>query len=250
MGRTIVIGDIHGCFDELTDLLELCALQADDRVVAVGDLIVKGAKSREVLDLFIDDQRFSSVVGNHDRALRQYWRGEAIRLTRAQQKTCAELEDGRERYANYLRGLPYFIDLRSHLVVHAGVRPGVQLKHQMASDLTELRTMGANPYRRKGVPWYRVYRGRKTVLFGHWPAKEPRRTPHAIGLDTGCVYGGHLSAFIVESNQLLSVPARRAYDLRGKNFRQPHLSLGLLHKNSEALKSKGTEPLAESRVLI
>jgi len=225
MGRTIVIGDIHGCFDELTDLLELCALQADDRVVAVGDLIVKGAKSREVLDLFIDDQRFSSVVGNHDRALRQYWRGEPIRLTRAQQKTCAELEDGRERYANYLRGLPYFIDLRSHLVVHAGVRPGVQLKHQMASDLTELRTMGANPYRRKGVPWYRVYGGRKTVLFGHWPAKEPRRAPHAIGLDTGCVYGGHLSAFIVESNQLLSVPARRAYDLRGKNFRQPHLNL-------------------------
>jgi len=58
MGRTIVVGDIHGCFDELTDLLELCGLQADDRVVAVGDLIVKGAKNREVLDLFIDDQRF------------------------------------------------------------------------------------------------------------------------------------------------------------------------------------------------
>lgn len=226
MGRTIVIGDIHGCFDELTDLLELCKLQADDRVVAVGDLIVKGAKNREVLDLFIDDERFSSVIGNHDRALRQYWRGEPIRLTREQKKTCAELEYKRERYAKYLRALPYFIDLRSHLVVHAGVRPGVQLKHQMASDFTELRTMGANPSRRKGVPWYKVYRGRKTVLFGHWPAKEPRRAARAIGLDTGCVYGGHLSAFILEANQLLSVPARRVYDLRGKNLRRANLPLG------------------------
>ena len=211
MGRTIIIGDIHGCFDELTDLLELLKLRADDRVVAVGDLIVKGDKSREVLDLFIEDDRFSSVVGNHDRALRQRWRGEPNRLTKEQQKASAELETNRERYANYLKSLPYMIDLGSHLVVHAGVRPGVRLKHQMASDLTEMRTMGANPASKKGVPWYEVYRGRKTVLFGHWPAKQPRRTPRAIGLDTGCVYGGHLTAFIMESNQLVSIPSRRAY---------------------------------------
>ena len=211
MGRTIIIGDIHGCFDELTDLLELLKLRANDRVVAVGDLIVKGEKSREVLDLFIDDDRFSSVIGNHDRALRQRWRGEPNRLTKEQQKVSAELEINRERYANYLKSLPYMIDLGSHLVVHAGVRPGVRLKHQMASDLTEIRTMGANPASKKGVPWYAVYRGRKTVLFGHWPAKRPILKPRAIGLDTGCVYGGHLTAFIVESNQLVSVPSRRAY---------------------------------------
>lgn len=219
MGRTIVIGDIHGCFDELTDLIRLVELRADDRVIAVGDLIVKGEKNREVLDLFIDDERFSSVVGNHDRALRQRWRGEPVRLTKAQRKASLELEPNRERYANYLKRLPYMIDLDSHLVVHAGVRPGVALKHQMASDLTEMRTMGANPARRKGVPWYDVYRGRKTVLFGHWPAKEPRRAAHAIGLDTGCVYGGRLTAFILESNQLLSVPARRSYDGRRKKSR-------------------------------
>lgn len=83
MGRTIVLGDIHGCFDELTDLLELVKLRNNDRVVAVGDLIVKGEKNREVLDRFIDDERFSSVIGNHDRVLRQRWRGEPIRLTKA-----------------------------------------------------------------------------------------------------------------------------------------------------------------------
>jgi diadenosine tetraphosphatase ApaH/serine/threonine PP2A family protein phosphatase len=212
MGRTIVIGDIHGCFDELTDLLNLVELRNDDRVVAVGDLIVKGEKNREVLDLFINDQRFSSVIGNHDRALRQYWRGEPIPLTKAQQATCAELEFNREQYSEYLRRLPYIIDLGSHLVVHAGVRPGVRLDHQMASDLTEMRTMGANPSRRKGVPWYAVYRGEKIALFGHWPASKPRRGPRAIGLDTGCVYGGKLTAYVLESDWFFSVPARRVYD--------------------------------------
>ena len=219
MGRTIIIGDIHGCFDELTDLLELLKLRSDDRVVAVGDLIVKGEKSREVLDLFIDDDRFSSVIGNHDRALRQRWRGEPNRLTKEQQKASAELEINRERYANYLKSLPYMIDLGSHLVVHAGVRPGVRLKHQMASDLTEIRTMGANPASKRGVPWYAVYRGRKIVLFGHWPVRQPIRRPRAIGLDTGCVYGGHLTAFIVESNQLVCVPSRRVYTVPSSKLR-------------------------------
>jgi diadenosine tetraphosphatase ApaH/serine/threonine PP2A family protein phosphatase len=214
MSRTIVIGDIHGCFDELTDLLNLVELQKDDRVVAVGDLIVKGEKNREVLDLFIDDQRFSSVIGNHDRALRQYWRGEPVPLTNAQETTRAELEFNRKRYSEYLRSLPYMIDLGSHLVVHAGVRPGVPLDRQMAVDLTELRTMGANPSQRKGIPWYAIYRGEKIVLFGHWPSSEPRRGRRAIGLDTGCAYGGRLTAYVIESNQLLSAPARRAYDRR------------------------------------
>jgi hypothetical protein len=211
MGRTIVIGDIHGCFDELKDLLRLVKLGREDRVIAVGDLIVKGEKSREVLDLFIADDRFSAVIGNHDRALRQYWRGEPIRLTREQKATAAQLETKRKLYGAYLRSLPFTINLGSHLVVHAGVRPGVPLRRQLASDLTEIRTLGANPSSRKGVPWYAVYRGRRIVLFGHWPAKEPRLAPRAIGLDTGCVYGGRMTGYIIELNQLVSVPARRSY---------------------------------------
>lgn len=212
MDRTIVVGDIHGCFDELNDLLDLAKLKPDDRVVAVGDLIVKGPKNREVLDRFIGDQRFSSVIGNHDRVLRQHWRGETVRFTQAQQAAAVELEKGKELYAAYLRALPYTIDLGSHLVVHAALRPGVSLDEQSASDMTEMRTMGAEPSRRKGVPWYDVYRGEKIVLFGHWPAAEPRRGPRAIGLDTGCVYGGRLTAYIIEADEFLSVAARRAYD--------------------------------------
>src|SRR5256712_13056911 len=99
MARTIVVGDIHGCFDELTDLLGLIKLKNNDRVVAVGDLITKGPKDAEVLDLFISDRRFSSGVGNHDRKIRQKMRGEPMRLTKGQRKTLVELERDRERYA-------------------------------------------------------------------------------------------------------------------------------------------------------
>src|SRR3982751_2315005 len=96
--RTIVIGDIHGCFDELRDLLERVGLKADDRVIGVGDLIVKGLKNREVLELFMTDGRFSSVLGNHDRALLRYWRGEGVPLKEEQEAARVELQLNQERY--------------------------------------------------------------------------------------------------------------------------------------------------------
>lgn len=210
-GRTIVIGDIHGCYDELRDLLERVALGTGDRVIAVGDLVVKGEKNREVLDLFSADGRFSSVIGNHDRALRRYWRGELVSLKDAQEKTVAELDASRLQYAAYLNSLPYLIDTGSHLVIHAGVRPGVPLGEQSVEDLTELRTLGEDRTSREGLPWYEVYRGEKMALFGHWPAREPRRARQAIGLDTGCVYGHQLTAYIIETDEFVSVNARRAY---------------------------------------
>lgn len=212
MSRTIVIGDIHGCFEELVSLLELLELQTDDRVVAVGDLIVKGNKSKEVLDLFIADGRFSSVLGNHDRALLRFWRGETTSLKNSQARTWSELANGVTRYFTYLASLPLMIDLGTHLVVHAGVRPGVPLDQQLEDDLTELRTLGEDRTSRNGVAWYEVYNSDKIVLFGHWPAAEPRRAEHAIGLDTGCVYGNRLTAYIVETAEFVSVPANRAYD--------------------------------------
>jgi hypothetical protein len=81
----------------------------------------------------------------------------------------------------------------------------------MASDMTEIRTMGADPPKRRGIPWYAVYRGPQTILFGHWPARQPRRAAWAIGLDTGCVYGNRLTAFVVETGEFISTPARQKY---------------------------------------
>jgi serine/threonine protein phosphatase 1 len=133
-------------------------------------------------------------------------------LNHARKATLAELEPGRAHYAAYLNSLPFLIDLGSHVVIHAGLRPDVPLDAQSPDDLTTLRTLGADRTSRQGTPWYEVYRGAKTALFGHWPSAQPRRGRCAIGLDTGCVYGYHLTAYIIESERFVSVRARRAYD--------------------------------------
>ena len=210
--RTIVVGDIHGCYDELIELMKKVDLHDDDRVVAVGDLITKGPKNREVLKLFMADKRYSSVIGNHDLTLRRRWNGEDVKLKQAQKQTNKELKADRDAFTAYLNSLPFIIELENHLVVHAGLRPQVALHSQTTQDLTTLRTLGPDRESHDGTPWYHVYQGEKTVLFGHWPAPEPRRGPKAIGLDTGCVYGYHLTAYIIETDEFVSVEAAKVYD--------------------------------------
>ena len=210
--RTIVVGDIHGCFDELTALLDKVELKKADRVVSVGDLITKGPKSREVLDLFMTDKRLSTVIGNHDLALRRRWGGEDVELKSSQKDAFKELKGEKDLYMTFLNGLPFTIGLDTHLVVHAGLRPTVELHSQTTGDLTRLRTLGPDRESEEGTPWYHVYNGDKIVLFGHWPSSEPRRGPKAIGLDTGCVYGHDLTAYIIETDEFVSVKAKKAYD--------------------------------------
>ena len=211
-GRTIVVGDIHGCYDELMALLEKAEFSPADRVVAVGDLITKGPKNREVLELFMTDARFTTVIGNHDLALRRRWNGEDIELSSAQKETHKWLKSEKDAYAAFFNRLPFIIDLGTHLVVHAGLRPNVELHSQTTGDLTRIRTLGADRESDEGTPWYHTYYGEKIVLFGHWPAPEPRRGKKAIGLDTGCVYGYTLTSYIVETDEFVTVKAAKAYD--------------------------------------
>src|SRR5688500_3723261 len=139
--RTIVVGDLHGCYDELQDLLAKVGFTEDDRVISVGDLITKGPKNREVLELFMSDKRFTAVLGNHDLALRRRWNGEKFKLTGSQKPTHKEFKKDKQHYVAYLNSLPFSIDLGTHLVVHAGLRPGVALHSQTTEDMTELRSL-------------------------------------------------------------------------------------------------------------
>jgi hypothetical protein len=220
MARTIVVGDIHGCYDELVELLEKADLASDDRVVSVGDLIVKGPKSKEVLALFSNDTRFSSVIGNHDLKVLSFWKGEDVFLKKSQKQVCLELESEKDRYATYLDSLPFVLNLNSYAVVHAGVRPNIPLADQSPQDLVELRTLGNDRTSRDGIPWYEQYDEAPTILFGHWPFPEPRKSRRAIGLDTGCVYGHQLTAYILETSEFIQVGARKIYEPPGPGFKQ------------------------------
>lgn len=214
MSRTIVVGDIHGCYDELMEMLQTVSFGPDDQVVCVGDLVTKGPKNREVLELFMTDARFRTVIGNHDLALRRKWHGEKIKLKPSQKATHKELKADKEKYLPFLNKLPFTIDLGTHLVVHAGLRPDVPLYSQTSEDMTLLRTLGKDRESHDGTPWYDVYDGEKVVLFGHWPWREPRRGPRAIGLDTGCVYGYNLTAYIIEEDKFITTQAHAVYEAR------------------------------------
>jgi diadenosine tetraphosphatase ApaH/serine/threonine PP2A family protein phosphatase len=196
------------------EMLETAGFGQDDRVVCVGDLVTKGPKNREVLELFMSDQRFRSVIGNHDLALRRKWHGEKLKLKPSQKATHKELKADKEKYLPFLNKLPFMIDLGTHLVVHAGLRPDVELYSQTSEDMTLLRTLGKNRESHDGTPWYEVYDGEKVVLFGHWPSSEPRRGPRAIGLDTGCVYGYNLTAYIIEEDKFITTHAHDVYEAR------------------------------------
>jgi diadenosine tetraphosphatase ApaH/serine/threonine PP2A family protein phosphatase len=172
----------------------------------------KDQKAEKCLSFSCSDKRFSTVIGNHDLALRRRWNGEDVELKGAQKETHRELKGEKDIYTPFLNALPFVIDLDSHLVVHAGLRPNIELYSQTTGDLTRLRTLGPNRESDEGTPWYQVYYGEKVVLFGHWPASEPRRGPKAIGIDTGCVYGYNLTAYIIENDEFVSVSAKRAYD--------------------------------------
>jgi hypothetical protein len=215
--RTILIGDIHGCLDELGDLLEACAVDwKADRVISVGDLVAKGPDSHGVLQL-VRETGIRAVLGNHDAKLLTIG-AEGARSGEADpdhHTVVARTLD--EHDWALLGGLPLHLEFPelNLLVVHGGIRPGVPLAEQPRGVLMNLRSITAAgaPSNRvdAGVPWASLWMGPEHVVFGHDALRGLQQHPHATGLDTGCVYGRSLTALILPEHRLVSVPARRTY---------------------------------------
>jgi hypothetical protein len=213
--RTIVIGDIHGCLDELQDLLRACAVDwSTDRVIAVGDLVAKGPDSRGVLQ-FARERGMQAVLGNHDAkvlACGPRTGGGGHGKHHAAVARTLDAADWR-----YLEGLPLYIEVPplDLVVVHAGLVAGVPLDQQQRSLVINMRsiTPAGEPSKQvdAGVPWASLWPGPAHVVFGHDAVRGLQQHPHATGLDTGCVYGRSLTALCLPERNLLSVPARRAY---------------------------------------
>lgn len=230
MDRAIIIGDVHGCYFELRALLEEIQIRPSDRLVFVGDLITKGPADREVLDFVRATRRCESVLGNHEYDLLRFWRRRDITLSRPQLQTVGSLGGLFDGYMAWIAGFPKLIDLGDQLVVHAGLRPGIPLERQSVEDLTNIRTCGDS-----NAPWFDQYDG-KTAVFGHWVFNAPHVAKNAIGIDTGCVYGGSLTAVILPERRLVSIPAVKSYSRKEErsagqheNVRQASLSRPSLH---------------------
>lgn len=214
MKRWIVIGDIHGCYQELDDLLSKAEAAPDDSIISVGDLICRGPSSSKVLDKVMSLSNFKMVLGNHELRFLRYWRQGKIPQEKSYDlATVWEMSDRFNDYMKFLDRQPFYLEFQNFIVIHGGLRPEVTLPQQTPDDLTNLREVGDEK-----KPWYQFYQGPKPVIFGHWVRQRPLMIKNVIGLDTGCVYGGNLSACIFPDQKIISVPARKIYRERAKSW--------------------------------
>lgn len=217
MSRTIFVGDVHGCLHELQDLLDACAHAEGDRVILAGDLVAKGPDSAGVLRLF-DRLHALGVRGNHDHAVLR-WR-ETVRSRVVPDRVTQHLAVAQrltlEEWA-VLERLPLYLPVPDHnaIVVHGGIVPGIPIELQEQDTLLNMRTLrrdGTGSRRPDdGVLWGSAWPGPELIVFGHHAMAGLQRHPHALGLDTGCVYGGRLTAYVLPEDRLVSVPARSVY---------------------------------------
>jgi serine/threonine protein phosphatase 1 len=188
-----VVGDVHGCRAALERLLARLEATPDDLIVFVGDLVRKGPDSRGVLDLVGRAPNMLSVRGNNEENL---LRGDAA------------LGDLDEADVAFLRSLPVAISWDGGLVVHGGVDPSVSIRDHDVDDLQTTRSLsGDGGYERPF--WFERYEGPPRVVFGHTVLEAPVDREWAVGLDTGCVYGGELTGFDVRRDRFVSVPGRQ-----------------------------------------
>jgi hypothetical protein len=211
--RTLVIGDVHGCLDELRALVELAGLTDDDRVVFVGDLVAKGPDSAGVI-AWARERGAAAVLGNHDEHVLRARAGDAAakwpHLEVANSLTAADVA--------WLTALPLWVRVdagkQPHVVIHAGMVAGVPVEKQKREHLLTMRSIASDgrPTKRiEGTPWGALWTGPERVVFGHDAVRGLQRHPLATGLDTGCVYGRELTGLLLPEHRLIAVPARRAY---------------------------------------
>lgn len=212
MGRTIVIGDLHGCYDEAVELLRALNVAGSDRVIFAGDLIDRGPQPKACVELGMQHE---CVLGNHEEKHLAQRRFPGIFLSADHLATRTELT---ERHFDYLAMLPKVIRLPEFnaAVVHAGAFPGVSLEEQQTRHLLHIQNI--KPPGKKTIwpsksPadytfWTKFWKGPERLIFGHTVLSAPLVTEHAVGIDTGAVFGHGLTAVILPEWKIFTLPTK------------------------------------------
>ncbi len=214
MKRKIIIGDIHGCYDELIELLEQIEAVEDDLIISVGDIVDRGPKTLQVFDYFQARKNVVVLMGNHER---KHIFGP---MSLAQKITRQALGKDYARIRVTMKLFPYYYEDNDIIVVHAALLPGVPLPEQKEEILCG--TMGGMRQLKhllNGEKWYETYDSHKPVVFGHKVmGKNPFVYQDTIfGIDTGACHGGWLTAIVVPGFKIYSVKARENYWSRIKH---------------------------------
>ena len=228
-----IIGDVHGCIQELHELLQVLGYARDEsgvwkhparRAIFLGDLVDRGPDSPQVLEDVMAMCAAGAalcVPGNHDAKLLDKLRGRNVNLAHGLEETLQQLdnrdESFRTRAADFIDGLVshYVLDGGTLVVAHAGLKESMQGRASGAvrSFCLYGETTGESdewglPVR---YPWARDYKGRARVVYGHTPVARAEWLNHTLDIDTGCVFGGRLSALRYPELEQVSVAARREY---------------------------------------
>lgn len=208
----MIIGDIHGCYEELLDLFDVAALAKDDVVVSVGDLVDRGPKPAEVVDWFRARAAVGSgavvLMGNHERKHVRSVLSYSQEITRVQFPSSEAYADA----VAWMKHLPYYWEIPGLVkVVHAALVPGLPLAEQDDAILSG--TTSGEKKLAKLYPegyWHERYDDDVPVVFGHHVnGPEPLvRDGRVYGIDTGCCHGHRLTALSVPDFTLHSVPSR------------------------------------------
>jgi len=212
--QTFVVGDLHGCFDEFLALLrKLDYHSKKHRLILVGDLIRKGPHSLKVLG-WARTHKIDWVRGNHEQAfikgVRENKLSKRPSLERLQKDMGSDLED----WMIWLEKTPLYIEEENFLVVHAGLVPDENPAHSDPSLLMNIRTWNTKTKDIKSnnqPAWHEFYKGKKLIIYGHWAKQGLKIKTNSIGLDTGCVYGKHLTGVLLPERKILQVPAFKTY---------------------------------------
>ena len=216
MPRTIAIGDVHGCADEFEELLRRLELKADDRVIQVGDLVNRGPDSHRVIELARKYQ-VEAIIGNHElRLLSARKKNKPSLLKEDDQATVEQLT---ENDWKYLEAMPKFLyDAQiDTVIVHGGFLPNKPWQTQGSDLITKIQVIDKKGKAAKrsdapdAAPWADYWGGNPFVVYGHTPRPRVLERKGSIGIDTGCVYGGQLTAYIIEDKSLIQVLAHKAY---------------------------------------
>ncbi|MGM0897728.1 MAG: bis(5'-nucleosyl)-tetraphosphatase PrpE [Bacillota bacterium] len=232
-----VIGDIHGCFDELIELIEQLGYQFENglpvhpegrKIAFVGDAMDRGPKSLAVLQLLFSMQDAGILYyspGNHCNKLYRFFKGNPVELLHGLEMTVAEwhqLEKDaqkqfRNRFIHFYEALPLYHQLRDDLiVVHAGLRQDM-IGQALSRRIITFALYGeiTGKYHSDGRPvrgnWAKDYKGKPWIVYGHTPVESPYFKHNTVNIDTGCVFGGALSALRFPEKEIYSVPSKQAY---------------------------------------
>lgn len=206
MKRTLYIGDVHGCADELEAIVEKFGfVRGKDTLYQTGDIINKGPDMVRALK-FVIENNILTVRGNHEEHLIRMMDTPVSEWTEKQKSRFAKLP--LEQW-NFIRDTvkewPLWRDTPHALLVHAGLEPGKARLEDMSQEvILSIRNWN-------DAPWFEQVKWHKTVVFGHWAKQGFVNIPGFIGLDSGCVYGKKLTAWCPEEDKFYEVPALREY---------------------------------------